>query len=215
MRPRDAASLILYRESQRGYELLMGRRSKQARFMPGVYVFPGGAVDAGDARVQPASELPDHLPALLKVGRSARRATAMAITAIRETYEETGLMVGAAGDPGHSGDPLWSAWRRRQRAPHLACLDLMARAITPPDRPIRFHARFFLAQAHHASGEIRGDGELEDIDWVLLEDAKKLPLANIQGFLVEHLAQVLSNGSMHDLRPLFSFRYGKRRIRWE
>jgi len=50
VRPRDAASLILLRERSTGLEVLLGRRGKDARFMPGRYVFPGGRVTAEDAR---------------------------------------------------------------------------------------------------------------------------------------------------------------------
>ena len=57
VRPRDASSLIVtWRERQKIF-VLMGRRSPTARFMPGVFVFPGGAVSSGDGRVLPATEL--------------------------------------------------------------------------------------------------------------------------------------------------------------
>ena len=123
-------------------------------------------------------------------------------------------MVAAPGDPALADHALWGDWCEQRLAPHLACLDLMARAITPPTRPIRFHARFFLADAAHARGTIRGDGELEDIGWIALERTHELPLANIQGFLIEHIARVL-NGEAGARRPLFSFHGGRRRIRWE
>ena len=214
VRPRDAASLVLHRRAADDIEVLMGRRSESARFMPGVYVFPGGAVDASDRRVQPATALPRGLHPLLKVGGNAERARAMGITAVRETYEETGLMVAAPGDPALTDHALWCDWHEQRMAPNLACLDLMARAITPPTRPIRFHARFFLTDAEHAQGRIRGDGELEDIGWIALKRTHELPLANIQGFLLEHIARVLS-GEAGNRRPLFSFHGGRRRIRWE
>lgn len=215
VRPRDAASLVLHRQRRGQHEVLMGRRSKTARFMPGVYVFPGGVVDAADRHVRPATPLRGHLPPLLKVGGSHIRARAMGITAIRETYEETGLMVAAAAEPGHDASEAWRDWGAQSLAPHLACLDLMARAITPPGRPMRFHARFFLAEAEHARGSIRGDGELEDIGWVPLAEAPTLPLADIQSFLVKHIIKVLNGQHAATDRPLFSFRGGKRRIRWE
>lgn len=214
VRPRDAASLILHRRRSGQHQILMGRRPATARFMPGVYVFPGGAVENSDRHVRPASALPRHLPALLKVGSNASRARAMAISAIRETQEETGLLVGKPGDPGLTGSEAWQAWREHGLAPDLGCLDLMARAITPPSRPIRFHARFFIASGDHTSGEIGGDGELEDIGWVDLNSAHELKLADIQRFLLAHLEEVLSAGRPAQRRPLFTHRRGQRHIRW-
>ena len=75
----------------------MGRRPETARFMPGVYVFPGGAVDESDFAVQSDRVLADDVLARLR--RQARQplAHALAWAAIRETWEETGLLLGAAG----------------------------------------------------------------------------------------------------------------------
>jgi 8-oxo-dGTP pyrophosphatase MutT (NUDIX family) len=84
VRPRDAASLILLREGKSGLEVLIGRRGKGARFMPGRYVFPGGRVTPEDARAW-AGERADPAPAgLLALKRAA----------LRETFEETGLVLG-------------------------------------------------------------------------------------------------------------------------
>lgn len=58
--PRDAASLVLLRDGANGPEVLMGRRSLSARFMPGVYVFPGGVVETGDFQLRSSRPLPAH-----------------------------------------------------------------------------------------------------------------------------------------------------------
>jgi 8-oxo-dGTP pyrophosphatase MutT (NUDIX family) len=214
VRPRDAASLILYRRRDRHFEVLMGRRPRGARFMPGVYVFPGGAVEAADRRVHPASALAPHITDPMHVGGSAARARAMAVTAVRETCEETGLMLAAPGDPRVNDHPVWSQWREAGLAPALAGLELTGRAITPTRRPIRFHARFFLADGGGVLGRIGGDGELEDIGWVPLPDSRSLPLADVQAFFIEHLQQVLNGQRRSNERPLFTHRGGTRHVRY-
>jgi 8-oxo-dGTP pyrophosphatase MutT (NUDIX family) len=214
VRPRDAASLILHRTRGGRHEVLMGRRPRAARFMPGVYVFPGGAVEAEDRLVRPASPLSAHVTELLKVGGRAARARALAVTAVRETFEETGLLLGTRGDAGLPDHPAWGAWCAQGLAPHLACLELTGRAITPARLPIRFHARFFLADARHASGAIGGDGELEDIAWVPLQDANTLPIADVQKFFIEHLRELFAARGDAGPRPVFTHRRGARYVRY-
>lgn len=214
VRPRDAASLIAHRSRGGEHEVLMGRRPKASRFMPGVYVFPGGAVEAQDRHVQPATALTADVTQSLKVAGSSARARAMAVSAVRETYEETGLLLGAPGHPQLPHDPTWKAWQNLGLAPDLAALDLVGRAITPASRPIRFHARFFIADGDRLSGTIGGDGELEDISWVALRDTKDLPLAAAQIFFIEQLRKILSGEALAK-RPLMSQRAGVRSIRYE
>ena len=85
VRPRDAASLILLRGEGDGLEVLVGRRSARAKFMPGVYVFPGGGIEA-----------PDRLPWSVEAGAEslAPRLRRGARAALRETWEEVGVLVG-------------------------------------------------------------------------------------------------------------------------
>ena len=193
----------------------MGRRPRTARFMPGVYVFPGGATEPDDRQVTPASGLTPEVTPLLKVGGSAARARAMAITAVRETFEETGLMLAAPGETGLAAHPVWARWEAAGLAPALGRMDLTARAITPPRSPIRFHARFFLADDACITGSIGGDGELEDISWVALAETEDMPLADIQRFLVDHLRRVLHDTAGRRPRPVFTHRRGRRHVRYE
>ena len=93
-RPRDAASLVLLRGQGEGAEVLMGRRARQHRFLPDVYVFPGGRLDPADRRLVPLRALAPAVAArLARHGRPAR-AIALAAAAARETFEETGLILG-------------------------------------------------------------------------------------------------------------------------
>jgi 8-oxo-dGTP pyrophosphatase MutT (NUDIX family) len=214
IRPRDAASLILHRSRDGEHEVLMGRRPCGSRFMPGVYVFPGGALEAHDRQVRPATALTKDVTHALKVAGSAARARAMAISAVRETFEETGLILGAPGDPQLPGNSSWKVWAERGLAPDLGALDLVGRAITPASRPIRFHARFFIANGERLSGTIGGDGELEDINWVRLRDTSDLPLAEPQVFFIDRLRKILK-GNAPAKRPLLCRRGGLRVVRYE
>jgi len=173
-RPRDAASLVLYRGRGPDAEVLLGRREPRDRFMPDVYVFPGGRVDPADARRESASELRPDVAAQLEACTPAARARALAVAAIRETFEETGLVVGE-----ESGGAL---------RPGLASLDYVARAITPATNPIRYHARFFRVDGTEARGTLRSNGELLDLAWVPIPDALQLNIIDVTAFVLREVA---------------------------
>lgn len=181
--PRDAASLVLIRGGSSGPEVLMGRRPLASRFMPGVYVFPGGAVDPKDYDMRTSHGPAAHV--LARLGRKADSALAGALpwTALRETWEETGLMVGAAGTAGAArGDDACEAldaYAEAGLAPDLGVLDYLMRAVTPRYAPIRFNTRFFIADGAVASGAIRQVSELEDIGWRAIEQAMSLNIVNV------------------------------------
>ena len=156
-RPRDAATLIVVRHGRRGLVCLMGRRREDARFLPGCFVFPGGAVEGADRAARPASRLDlAHLGAM-GVGGDAAAATALATAAVRETWEETGVMIAASGDVGAAPGATFDEMRRRGVAPALGRLVYLGRAITPARHPIRFHARFFLTLVGHGRNGLRDD----------------------------------------------------------
>ena len=157
VRPRDAATLIVVRRARHGLACLMGRRREDARFLPGCFVFPGGAVESADRVARPASRLDlAHLGAM-GVGGNAAAATALATAAVRETWEEAGVMIAAPGDVGPAPGATFDEMRRRGVAPALGRLVYLGRAITPAGHPIRFHARFFLTFVGHGRGGLHGD----------------------------------------------------------
>ncbi len=213
--PRAAASLILLRGSGINTSVLMGRRHDNSRFMPGVYVFPGGAVDEEDKCVNPASDLDPQLTTGLKVRGNPHQARALAIASIRETFEETGLMLGAKGDPGGGLGESWQQWRQQGIAPDLSQLRLVGQAITPVRFPIRFNARFFYANGEALHGKIRSNGELEEIGWKPLVEVQRLKLADVQAFMLEHLQKHLLGESARSGVPLFTHRRGKRYVRYQ
>ncbi|MBV8797583.1 MAG: NUDIX domain-containing protein, partial [Hyphomicrobiales bacterium] len=98
LRPRDAATLILVDGSERGTaRVLMGKRHPGHKFMPGKFVFPGGAVDPEDSRMAVAGPLDSRVADKLLTQtrrRSQDYARALALAALRETFEETGLALG-------------------------------------------------------------------------------------------------------------------------
>ena len=180
VRPKDAASLILWRRGPGGVELLMGRRHRDMRFMPGVLVFPGGRVDVADYHARPMSDLSATTRRMLEISARPTQAEALCACAIRELHEEAGLVMGVIEG------------RRDSLFPDYAPLHYLTRAITPPDRPIRFHARFLVAEAKHAHGDIRGSGELEEVRFFALEELPTQPLAKITGMILEEFAAWLA-----------------------
>jgi 8-oxo-dGTP pyrophosphatase MutT (NUDIX family) len=194
MRPRDAATLILVRERGRIPEVLMGCRAAKSAFMPNRYVFPGGRVDKADAHVPIATPLDRHVKARLLKAATPLRAQALGVAAVRETFEETGLMLAKAlknGVPRKDYGEHWKGFLDKGMAPALDCLDLIARAVTPPGRPRRFNARFFMARAEDATGEIRHSSEMGDIRWVRLDEARELPLPTITGLILGEIGRLM------------------------
>ncbi|PLW70711.1 NUDIX hydrolase [Pseudohalioglobus lutimaris] len=189
MRPRDAATLIIVRHDQ---QVLLGKRNAKHLFMPHRYVFPGGAVDAGDARVPCPTPLSRQVEKQLTTSVSAARARALGMAAVRETFEETGLIVGNPSNrPPRSRSAHWQPFFATGHIPALDRLQYFARAITPPGMVRRFDARFFLCTAEHVHGHLNGNGELGHLHWVKLVNAHKLQLAPITRLVLCLLAQHL------------------------
>jgi 8-oxo-dGTP pyrophosphatase MutT (NUDIX family) len=243
--PAAAAGLVLIRQTVSaspggfGAEVLLGRRSGRSRFMPGIYVFPGGRVGPEDRQPSGFAEpLPDPPPGLDRATR--QRLPVFARAALRETYEETGLLLGAAevasapsprlGDPGSDDSGLdgsgldgcgmggaapWKAFAAAGLEPGFAGMRLVARAITPANSPVRFHTRFFLAEGTAAGGEIAGDGELEDIHWAPIESLPELPMADITHLVLEEaLAHRAGAGGPGRPAPLFHWIGPRRYVKY-
>lgn len=204
LRPKDAATLVIVDEDGGDApRILMGRRRPDLVFMPNKFVFPGGRVDAGDASVPSATELAavEHAKLLVDMkGRpSDARARGLALAAVREALEETGMLIGAPWAGAASADEtgtgaIWARFFAAGQAPNLAALSLFARAITPPGRPRRYDTRFFTVPAEAVSlrsGVI--DDELSEIDWFSFEEARALDLPNITRAIVEDLAERLGH----------------------
>jgi len=215
VRPRDAATLIIVRSDGRQPRVLMGQRAAGHKFMPNKFVFPGGKVDAGDHRLRPPHDLHPAVMARLARSCSETRARALAMAAIRETYEETGLVLGEPHTPTlKTRSPHWRNFLQYDVNPRLDRLHLVARAITPPYRNRRYDARFFMADANLIQGDVHetpeGSGELLRLHWVSLEDAQELALPSITRMVLAEVERRLERGHEPDEPgPFVYFRRGK------
>lgn len=202
-KPRDAATLIIVDTKASLPRFLMGRRRPDQVFMPGKFVFPGGRVDADDKDVPSADELDDievrKLLAEMKGHPSAARARALALATIRETFEETGLIIGAEGRAAEDETTpgAWQSFFSRNFRPRISELCFFARAITPPGRPRRYDTRFFCISSD-AISEDTGivDEELSDINWYTPQETVELDLPPITRVIIEDLADRLSAGPL-------------------
>lgn len=205
VRARDAASLILLRGKGRGLELLAGRRPMSVRFMPGVYVFPGGAVDAVDTKPWQTETGADFLPPRLR--RCAR-------AALRETWEESGVFFGHAGAPQQalsSGDPAAESYAETGIVATVDRLTYIGRAITPARVFRRFNTRFFLGDGGLVIGEPRATDELEDVRWHPIGQHPLEPFRDVSQFMLARAIAVYE-GNDPSPAPLFYTVGGKRRI---
>jgi 8-oxo-dGTP pyrophosphatase MutT (NUDIX family) len=197
-RPRDAATLVLWRRSRHGIEVLMGCRAGGHRFLPHHYAFPGGRFEADDARATVLSELRPEVAVLLAAHCRPPRGRALAVAAVREAFEETGLALGEV--------------REGVLSPALDRLDYLLRAITPATSPVRFHARFFTVEGGLLAGELRSNGELLDLRWRTLEEGLQLSIAKVTEFILRRAAAEQSL-SFKERVELFSFRSARPIVR--
>lgn len=202
LRPVDAATLILVDGAGGVARVLLGKRRLDMKFMPGKYVFPGGRVDKSDKAVAPPDDLaPAEITKLLhdmKGGASPARARALALAAVRETWEEAGLIIGRplAGDM-PPDDESWRSFYAAGFAPTLAPLAFFARAITPPGRPRRFDTRFFCVDARAIVHRAKPmNDELSDLVWMDIGEARALDLPPITRVVLEDLADRLKLGPL-------------------
>ena len=217
VRPRDAATLVLVRGQGSETRVLMGQRSAGHVFMPNKFVFPGGRVDPGDSRIHAASELRSHVRTRLERGCTPSRARGLALASVRETFEETGLLVGARlPQPPRTRARSWTAFFAQGVVPHLEPLELIARAITPPGDTRRFDARFFMVDAAHIQGDVHesptGSGELLDLHWVPVAEAKRLDLPIVTQLVIDEITRRVSvpeaeRGAL--TVPFFNYSWGE------
>ena len=182
----------------------MGQRGAAAAFMPGKFVFPGGAVDPNDGSVHttPLSELDE---ARLRE-ESAVAPNALAAAAIRELWEETGQILGAPS--AWSDAPQgWRGFAASGHQPNAAALQFFFRAVTPQGRPRRFDARFLLADAADLVTDpddfSNAEDELAHLQWVPLSRARQFDLPFITQVVLAELVQHLKRGGPPSSVPFF------------
>ena len=207
VRPRHAASLVLTRQRSGVTQILMGRRPARAVF-PAAYVFPGGRLDKSDETISPSAPLTERTLNELcaRGGCTPRLAQGLATTAIRETFEETGLLLASPGQTG-SSESAWTEFAKQGIAPAHDRLRFLGRAITPAAAPVRFHARFFLADGDSLTGDLKSNGELLDLDWYALAATLSLPVIDVTKFILTELVQ--AEQGITRATPFFRYRRNK------
>jgi len=208
---RDAATVILWRSGAVGPEVLMGQRGAKAAFMPSKYVFPGGAVDPADTAVTLAATLaPDCAARLKRFPTSDVAPQTLAASGIRELWEETGLALGTPGDwqtpPADEGHD-WAGFATRGLRPSAQGMRFVFRAITPPGRPRRFDARFFLVPAAQIAGDPEdfsaASDELTHLHWIGLDRVRSLDLPFITEVVLAEVSSILRNQQAQSGVPFF------------
>lgn len=178
---RDAATVVLVRDGRDGLEVLLAERARSMRFGPGMYVFPGGAVDAADRALAAGIAL-GGLSAT-----SACRALGVAagglafwVAAIRECVEEAGILLataagrsvdaecvaGVRGALTGGGVGLVRVCRDYELTPAAERLHYLSHWITPPGAPRRFSTRFFIAVAPEGQRAVADGDEITSCRWL-------------------------------------------------
>lgn len=215
VRPRDASTLIVLDRTHGEPKVLLGRRHHGHVFMPGKFVFPGGRVETSDYSTAVASPLDSEAERrlMMRVSRPSQgRARALAVAAIRELAEETGLLIGrkVSDAPGAASGPAAAAV-----VPDLAGLFFVARAITPPRRLRRFDTRFFVADAeaiaHRIEGLVTPESELVELVWMPLAAARELDMVTVTKVVLVELETRLAEGLSHQ-KPVPFYHMRNRRI---
>jgi 8-oxo-dGTP pyrophosphatase MutT (NUDIX family) len=217
-RPRDAATLIVLDRTGGEPRVLFGKRHEGHAFMPGMFVFPGGRYDAVDGRMHASGSLDARSARRLLAGSpkiNMTRARGLALAAIRETCEETGLLIGRRDARALAApSPAWEPFRQAGVHPDIGALFFFARAITPPGRPRRFDTRFFAADRKHVAAELPGvagpAAEFVELKWLTIAEARKEALPAITKVILEELEKRLAAGFDPDLpTPFFYSKHGK------
>ncbi|WP_435231495.1 NUDIX hydrolase [Pseudopelagicola sp. nBUS_20] len=197
---RNAATVILLRDRETDPKILMGQRGATAAFMPNKFVFPGGAVDAGDANIPLAEPMPKICRDRLCEDADPSLAHPLGVACIRELWEETGLVLGKPGTWQIDPPDDWQSYAATGHVPSANALQFVFRAITPPGRPRRFDARFFLLDAGEVSSNLddfsSACDELSHLQWISLPQARKFDLPFITEVVLAEVA-----GRVNDARP--------------
>lgn len=192
-KPRLASTLVLICGSGKDQKILMGQRSKRHDFMPSVYVFPGGRVDRADSFAKYAGNLSPRTERILEAAYTPRRARAVVLASVRETWEETGLMLGENSETHRNlNHPSYDDFRQKGLLPDLSGIEVFGRAVTPPHRHKRFDAWFFVKHlGEQALPEISDSSELLNVGWFTFAQIEKLETQRATDMMLQVLERYL------------------------
>lgn len=207
VRPKNAATVMIIRRDAAKPRVLMGRRHGGHSFMPDRWVFPGGRIDRADYRAPFATDLKPDVQAVFDAYLKPGRGRALALAAVRETWEEAGLLLARPAPERPAAGP-WRPFIEQGALPDLEALDVIARAITPPMVGKRFDTWFLLADAERLmSLDRQGDcGELDEIAWVDFDEAQALPLPSVTRMMLREAVARMEDP--HRPKPFLRFRAG-------
>jgi len=188
IKPKPAATVVITKQNKNKLYVLMGKRPDKSRFAPGMWVFPGGKLDKNDFLTSKKYSTNDKIiKSLSSLKANPPLGTALIHTAIRETEEETNL---------------------RLKDNNIRDMWVLARAITPLTRPMRFDTKFFVAPSSCFKGEVRGNGELDKLEYVEINKSLKLPMFDVTEFILTEIRKRIKNGNEINSNPIF-WRYRK------
>ena len=214
---RDAAAVILIRDAATNPAVLMGQRGQSAVFLPDKFVFPGGRVDRDDADIPLANGLSTQCEERLLAHSGTVDPATLAVTAIRELWEETGLVLGRA-ERWSDAPPDWARFAKAGYRPNASAMSFFFRAVTPPGRPRRFDARFFIAPgeavANGPDALLAATDELSHLSWVPLSEIRRLNLAFITELVLAELFRHLPSTAAPERVPFIKYDSLDSRVIW-
>ena len=175
-RPKKASTIVLWQGPRDNPRILMGQRASRHDFMPSVYVFPGGRVDRCDSYAGSIGEMSARTKTVLEAAYSPRQARALLLAAVRETYEETSLMLGRKAPQARNlNHKSYDAFREAGLTPDISGIEVIGRAITPPRRHKRFDTWFFAKDMNGQGNlETSDSRELLNVDWFTFDQIEAL-----------------------------------------
>lgn len=190
---RNAATIIVLRRDGDQTRVLMGQRGAKAAFMPNKFVFPGGAVDAHDHHIELAHPIQDPCATRLTFESDPSLVHAITVAAIRELWEETGLILGQRTHWQGTAPMDWAGFAHHGYIPDASALKFVFRAITPPGRPRRFDARFFMIDANNLANDLddfsNASDELSHLTWIPLSEVRNFDLPFITEVVLAEVAR--------------------------
>lgn len=204
---RNASTVIVLRDRTTRPKVLMGQRGAKAAFMPNKFVFPGGAVDDSDAHVDLAQPLAPLCASRLDQDAQSGIGPALAAAAIRELWEETGQILGVRAPWPGAVPQNWLDFAGTGHRPTAEGLQFVFRAITPPGRPRRFDARFFLLDGEALTSDPddfhNATDELSHLQWIALDEVRNFDLPFITEVVLAEISARVHDDTPPNSVPFF------------